>query len=235
MKKPYIKNFCKIGNIKVFIVDGPWVRKNLCEDFVDFDHPLHAKFIPENEFWMEKEYDPGEENFALDHLITEYFLMKTGTKYNQAYKKALSVEIRERRKSKPIIKVREIKNKTERLKKVKIKQLKKYSNGIKVFIVRGKLVRDLFLLKEDEFMGGGHDKVYWFVPRGEIWLDDLMSERERRFILVHELHERSLMARGWKYHPAHKKATIVEHFCRHNPKKIDKILAIELKAQKKEK
>jgi len=230
MKKPYIKKFCELGKFKVFIVDGPWARKNLCEDFINFGQPLHFKFIPKNEFWIEKEYVPGEEIFVIDHMLTEYNLMKKRISYNKAYQKAAITEKRERKKALLTKKIKLLKShKEEIIKKVKKKKLKEYSKDINIWLVNGELVRDILFI---EFAGGGHDKVYHFIPDKEIWLDDDISSKERKFILVHELHERNLMSRGLNYSKAHKKATLVEHFCRLHPKQINKIINREQKAQK---
>ena len=57
--------------------------------------------------------------------------------------------------------------------------LKKYSKKIKVYIVNGRLVRDYLFI---DFTEGGHDFVYDFVPKNELWLDYDIRRTERDFL-----------------------------------------------------
>ncbi len=104
--------------------------------------------------------------------------------------------------------------------------LKKYSKKLKVWIVDGRLVRDIFFI---DFTEGGHDKVYPFIPAGEIWLDDDLTLREIKFVLLHEIHERNLMVQGEHYHSAHESSSEIEYFCRKNPKLLDRYLKREFR------
>ncbi len=78
-------------------------------------------------------------------------------------------------------------------------------------------MRDLFFV---DFTEGGHDKVYNFVPPGEVWIDDGILLPERRYTIVHELHERHLMSQGGKYDKAHRSASRLEYECRQHPRKL---------------
>jgi len=59
-----------------------------------------------------------------------------------------------------------------------------------------------------------------------------------KYVLLHELHERNLMAKILKkkikrsrseiYLTAHHSASNIEYFCRHHPKELDKALKKEL-------
>jgi Mn-dependent DtxR family transcriptional regulator len=98
-----------------------------------------------------------------------------------------------------------------------------------VWVIRGDLVRDFYFI---DFTEGGHDKVYHFVPEKEVWLDDDLNPRERKFVLLHELHERHLMSQGWPYHKAHRSASEIEHYCRIHLQEIDKKLRIEIDRNK---
>lgn len=49
-KKPYIKKICNLGRYNVWIVDSEFVRKNICEDFVNLGQHYTFNFIPKNEF-----------------------------------------------------------------------------------------------------------------------------------------------------------------------------------------
>lgn len=53
------------------------------------------------------------------------------------------------------------------------------------------------------FVSGGHDLVYTYIPRNEIWIDVLAGKKEGKYTLIHELYERQLMSRGMKYDDAH--------------------------------
>jgi hypothetical protein len=83
--------------------------------------------------------------------------------------------------------------------------------NVHVWLVSGEAVRTLYFL---DFTEGGHDKVYPFVPDNEVWIDDDLGEGERKFVLIHELYERWLMARGKEYEEAHYPSSSLEFFCR---------------------
>jgi hypothetical protein len=90
--------------------------------------------------------------------------------------------------------------------------------------VNGRLVRSVF---DIDFTAGGHDYVYEFVPENEVWIDDDIIETERGFVLLHELHERNQMARGWAYSKAHADSSRLEFRCRHHPDELHDALAAE--------
>jgi hypothetical protein len=92
-------------------------------------------------------------------------------------------------------------------------------------VVDGELVRDLYYI---DFTEGGHDKVYKFVPPKEVWIDDDVSPAERKFILLHELHERHLMDLGWTYDKAHPDSSRIEFDGRRHPDKMDARLRAEI-------
>jgi hypothetical protein len=228
-RKPYLKKLCSISKIEVWMVDGEYVRKNICEDFVNYSHHYHLEFIPKNEFWIADGADPEEIRYYIDHLIAEYRLMASGMGYRKASEKAAIAEKRERNKSEAMKKLSGIReNKKELVEKVHKRLLKSYSGAVKVWVVDGRLVRDLFYF---DFAGGGHDRVYHFIPDNEVWIDDDISREERKFIILHELHERNMMSGGMEYTPAHSSATGIEDFFRHHPKRIDKAIREEIRKQ----
>ncbi len=74
-------------------------------------------------------------------------------------------------------------------------------NGYEVWIIDGYIVRQKIY---NEFLYGGNEQRYPFVPRGEIWIDHAISSEEFYLTLIHELNERHLMALlGWTYDTAH--------------------------------
>lgn len=225
MKKPYLKKLRTVGKITVWIVDGEYVRDRLSEEFTNFAQHYRFRFIPTNEFWIDKEYDPGEEDFFIHHLLVEWWLARQGMDYEKALGYADRSERAERRKSCPVC-LKHTRGNAALLKRIHKKRLAIYRNGLEVWLVRGELVRDFYFTDYSE---GGHDKVYAFVPKGEIWIDDDLSPHERRFVLLHEVHERRLMADGWEYLSAHRSASEIEYACRHHPALFPKKLREEIR------
>lgn len=233
MKKPYIKKFSKISNFTVWIVDGKYIRDRMNEEFTNYGQHYLFDFIPKNEFWIDKEGVPGEEKYYIDSMLVMNRLLAKGVSHAEAVRKADAIERRERSKSKLLkeeIKLK--KQKDEIVKKVHKKLLKEFSNEkIKVWVVDGELVRDLFFI---DFTEGGHNKIYPFIPLNEVWIDNDVDSKERKFVLLHEVHERDLMTRGMDYDSAHKKSSEIEYFCRRHPEKLDKKIEEEIKKNSKE-
>jgi len=225
MKKPYIKKFDQIGDIAVWIVDGVYVRKSIDEEFTNFGQHYRFRFIPKNEFWIDKEFGPGEEQFFIDHLLVERKLMAAGMPYDSALEKADAVEKKERRRSEMIRLVSSL-DREHVIAAVHKRPLNKYSAKVKVWIVKGELVRSLFFI---DFTEGGHDKVYHFVPKNEVWLDDDLGPGDRKYVLLHELHERHLMTLGWPYFKAHRSASRIEYHCRAHPEDLEENIRREMK------
>jgi hypothetical protein len=85
-----------------------------------------------------------------------------------------------------------------------------------------------------DFTEGGHDKVYGFIPEGEIWIEEDLNPKERDFVFLHELHERNLMSKGMDYDSAHKSSSKIEYKCRKNPKKLKSAINKEFRKLKKQ-
>lgn len=225
--KPYVKRFSEASGFDIWIVDGEYIRTNIEKEFTNYGQHYRFNFIPKNEFWIDKQKVPGEEKFYISYLLIENRLMSKGVDYNEAVDKANAVERKERMKDylirKGIENKRKIKETAESVHKI---LLKKYSKKIRVWIVDGRLVRDLFFI---DFTEGGHDRVYPFIPAGEIWIDDDLSLREIKFVLLHEISERNLMGLGEDYTSAHELSSEIEYFCRKNPGTVDKYLKKEFK------
>ena len=64
-------------------------------------------------------------------------------------------------------------------------------------------------------------KIYNFIPANEVWIDNDITTKERKFVILHELFERALMKKGSDYDSAHIKASEIEKELRLNPKKIN--------------
>lgn len=216
----HLKKIGHRGEITVWLVDGQKIRKKVDPEFTNFGQHFRFPFIPENEFWIDKEAVPDERRFFIDHLITELKLMKKGLSYEEALNRADLVERSERQKAKKIKKL-EDEGYSTKVENVRLRLLGKTSNGLSVWLVDGKLTRSLFFI---DFTEGGHDLVYSFMPQSEVWLDNDLARQERPFILLHELYERWLMTKGLTYSQAHKKASRLEWQCRYSSEKLNKFL-----------
>lgn len=227
LKKPYLKKYGTISGFSVWIVDGNYIRGKIDEEFTNCGEHYRFKFIPKKEFWIDKKHGNGEEEkYFIEKLLTENRLMAKGICYETAIDRADRVERRERNKHERIS--REMKKllKIAILKRIHKKLLKKYSKKLKVWIVNGRFVRDLLYI---DFTEGGHDKVYSFVPEGEVWIDNDLSPREIKFVVLHEVHERNLMGLGKSYESAHRDSSRIEFFCRNHPEKLKQNIQKELK------
>jgi len=218
---PRLEKISRRGKINIWLVDGSLVRKHLDPDFTNFGQHYRFSFIPELEFWLDKEAAPNERSFFIDHLLVEWRLMRDGLDYLKALDLAEARELKERKKSKIIKKLEKI-NKYELIVKIHARLFKNTENGLSVWIVSGSLVRSLL---DIDFTEGGHHLVYNYVPRKEIWLDDDVTEKEQLFIVLHEMQERKLMAGGLAYDPAHDRASHLEWQARHDPELLEKSLA----------
>jgi hypothetical protein len=223
MKEPYVRKLDQIGEVSVWIVNGPYIRKTIDEEFTNFGQHFRFRFIPRKELWIDQEHGPGEQQFFIDHLLVEHRLMAGGMDYDKALVKADAVERNERRRSQQVADVLSL-DREHIVEDIHKTLLKKYSGTVKVWVVKGELVRSVYFI---DFTEGGHDKVYRFVPRNEVWLDDDLASAERKFVLLHELHERYLMNLGWPYSRAHRSASKIEYHCRAYPEDLEASLKAE--------
>ncbi|MCK6462312.1 MAG: hypothetical protein L6Q29_00605 [Candidatus Pacebacteria bacterium] len=224
-KNIYVKKIEKIRDYNVWLVDGQYVRKVINENFVEYDHHYNHSFVPKRELWIDEETNPEERKFFINHMFVEMGLIKVGEGYDEAVKKADFFEKKEREAENNKNHFRAPKNRKELLETVRKKILEESGEKIKIWLVDGKLVRDFFLV---EYAEGGHDKVYSFIPKNEIWIDEVLSPEERKFIILHELRERFLMSLGKKYSEAHKSATLVEDYYRDHEDKLEERIKEEI-------
>ncbi len=231
MDKPYVRKIETVADFDVWFVDGQYIREKIDEEFTNFGQHYRFRFIPTHEFWIDQERTPGEEHFFVDHLLLENRLMAGGMGYDPALERADRAELKERHKVDFIKKgLRPGLSRAEVLAKVHKKKLEAYSRHLGVWVVDGQVVRDEYFI---DYTEGGHDKVYGFIPAREVWLDDDLEPGERKFVLLHEVHERYLMSQGEKYFQAHRSASNIEYHCRHHPQELDKRLAEELAKNEK--
>jgi hypothetical protein len=224
LKAPYLRKDQQIGAHQVWIVDGSYVRGHLDEEFTNFGQHYRYSYIPLDEFWIDQEARDDERHFFIDHLLVERRLMAAGKPYNEALTEADRVERRERRRAGDVRRLTDNGAKLPQGKDVHEELWKKLENGVSVWIVNGRLVRSVF---DVDFTAGGHDHVYEFVPHDEVWIDNDIEEYERPYVLLHELHERNLMAAGKPYSQAHADSSRLEYNCRRHPDGLHDALAAE--------
>jgi hypothetical protein len=221
---PYIKRIDERGGMEIWLVDGEYIRGHINEEFTNFAAHSQFKFIPENELWVDQAANTDDQAFYIDNMLTMHRLLAKGESYNDALKGAEAEERRERRRAGDVSRVTAGGGVLPQGKDVHVELWKKLQDGVSVWIVDGRLVRSVF---DIEFTEGGHDHVYEFVPQGEVWIDNALEEAERPYVLVHELHERNLMAQGWTYNRAHASSSRLEYRCRQHPDELHDALVKE--------
>jgi uncharacterized protein YoaH (UPF0181 family) len=224
VKPPYVQQIANRGDLKVWIVDGIYVRGHIDEEFTNFGQHYRYSYIPKGEFWIDREAAQDETQFFVDHLLVEHRLMAKGMSYGEALDKADQAERKERRRAGDLKLVTRHGKELPKGVQVHERLWKRLENGLTVWLVNGRLVRSVF---DVDFTAGGHDHVYEFVPENEVWIDDDIEEEERPYVLLHELHERNRMAKGWPYSKAHTESSELEYRCRHHPDELHKSLAAE--------
>lgn len=226
-RKPYVQKIGEISTHSVWLVDGAYIRKKLDENFAVCDSHIHLPFIPKYELWIENGTNPAEWYFFTYYLLQTKAAVARGCTPREAMARAdeLEKELRDR------VWVAEhgehalLRNK-EQIEKVHRKRYEKYGGSVAVWLVDGMMVRDIF---STEYTDGGHDRVYPYIPKHEIWIEETLDEKEIPFILLHELHERYLMGEGKDYPHAHAGATQIEDRYRHNPALLDERIREEMK------
>ena len=195
--------------------NGDWKNKRILPE----DTAVQGHYDFENktwEFWIDQEAVPDERRFFIDNLLIKWRLMKNGFSYTAATDLANEKEQAERRKTRDYQEA--LKEEGDDLvRKLHCRLLKKIAPDLSVWLVNGRLVRSLFKV---DFTEGGHDLVYRFIPKREIWLDNDVLAMERSCIILHELYERRLMSQGLSYFQAHRRASRLEWRSRMNKKRL---------------
>ena len=224
LKPPYLQPDEKRGDLQVWIVDGSYIRGHTDEEFTNFGQHYRYAYIPQDELWIDQEAEHDERCFFIEHLLVEHRLMAEGMPYEQALVEADRAERKERRRGGDLRRLVARGKGLPRRQDVHERLWKRLETGVSVWVVNGRLVRSAF---DIDFTAGGHDHVYEFVPQNEVWIDDAIQERERGYVLLHELHERNRMAGGWPYSKAHAESSRLEYRCRHHPDELHDALVGE--------
>lgn len=223
-KPPYLEKIDQRGNLSIWIVDGSYVRTHMDEEFTNFGQHYCFSCIPKNELWIDQEAENDERRFFIDHLLVEHRLMQKGIAYNNALAEADKAERSERCRAGDVSRLTHHGRELPDGKEVHQRLWKKLENGVSVWIINGRLVRSVF---DIDFTEGGHDYVYEFIPQNEVWIDNDIEEKERGYVLLHELHERNRMAAGEPYTKAHTESSRLEYRCRHHPERLHEALGAE--------
>jgi hypothetical protein len=211
-------------DIQVWSVDGEYIRTYIDEEFTNFGQFYRFPFIPEFEFWLDRENCCDESSYFIEHLRVEWELMRAGKSYQEAIVEADRVEKEMRRKDGDIQRVIDPVRKVVDPKKFRVKLLKALESGVKVWLVNGCLVRSVLNI---DFTQGGHEYVYEFCPPDDVWIDNDLDWQERGFVILHELHERNRMEQGLPYSTAHAESSALELRCRKQPDELHDALAME--------
>jgi len=88
----------KTRGLRVYLVDGPAVRRHLDPDFFFGGHWLVYRYVPKNEVWLDSAAAGPELKYVATHELFELALMKSGKTYNDAHEYANAAEKEARRK-----------------------------------------------------------------------------------------------------------------------------------------
>ncbi len=196
---------CNHG-LKVYVVDGTYVRNNVDSDFVQ-GSGFNASYIPKKEIWIDWSVPPSEVHHLIENECRQAEELRSGKKKTLlgAYNAAKKTEDRDRRKEARLAK----------LKSVAGTPWKKDAgmtceHGLKIFYVDGEHVRTI----DCAFIQGGNEFRYGFVPKGELWVDWNVPVEEWPYVLFHECYETEKMRKGWSYDRAHTAAKRAENVLR---------------------
>jgi len=91
IKKTFIRTQ---DGLKIYYIDGGFLRSNIDIDFTVGGHHYVYPFIPRNEVWIDSAYSDRkkETEFFLAHELLEIKRMKEGKNYVQAHKLANELE-----------------------------------------------------------------------------------------------------------------------------------------------
>ncbi len=78
---------------------------------------------------------------------------------------------------------------------------------MKIVKVNGEDVRAKYYA---DFVAGGNPARYTFIPRDEIWVEDVKDQKAETLAAIHELSEYMLMSSGLSYSDAHDKCLKIE-------------------------
>lgn len=171
-------------------VNGYTIRNTTNTDFAGFATHEYDPQVKKGEVWIENTLK-REKNHFLRLVKAEKNHMSV--KQFAQLRKHLAKEAKQRGTPPPF--VRSIERR----------------GSLNIMFVDGAIVRQYI---DAYFLLGGHHYVYPYIPKNEIWIDDLNYADDQEFTIIHELHERNLMKKGMRYESAHDYALAEERFWR---------------------
>ncbi len=173
----------------VKIVNATKIRNTIDTDFSSVGTHADYPYIPLGEMWLDK-YLKDEKTLFLELVKLERSMRgKPFRLIREKAKKTLTAS----KKGKPVV------MKTEK------------RAALKICYVDGASVRNNL---DPYFLLGGHDLVYSYIPKHEIWIDTRSDKTDWKYTLIHEMHERELMQKGMAYDNAHDFALAAERMAR---------------------
>lgn len=173
----------------VKIVDAAKIRNTIDTDFSGQGTHADYPYIPLGEMWLDRHLKDERDLFLNLVKLERSMRGKPFRLIREKAKKTLTAKM----KAKPVVG-------------------KKTRRGAYMIVeVDGSSVRKNI---DPYFLLGGHDLVYPYIPKREIWIDTRSEPKDRKYTLIHELEERELMAKGLSYDDAHDYAIAKERAAR---------------------
>lgn len=200
--------------IKIKYVDGFEIRRTIMPSFhfSGKSGEYGCELIPKGEVWVEKEYRDESKQIIQYERLFQKLMKKMSYQKARAYINKFYLK-----KTHPLhYKIREAKREVSQW----IKWLRNFSQAyhmvsqnylrqLKTYFVNGKNIRSTMDIL---FVFGGHEFVYEYIPKFEIWLDARQDKRELKYTFFHELYEYQLMKKGMDYDSAHDFAIAFEKY-----------------------
>ena len=187
------------------LVDGYLIRNTIDTDFniihrhgTDIDCFSPKFYIPEDEVWIDHRYaDEADFLIAADRIVEK---IHAGSR-TELIRKLREMGILKQGPPPLFVGRKEI------------------HGPLIICFVDGKIVREYI---DSEFVLGGHDLVYQYIPKNEVWIDAKIEPREIPFIVAHEVEERTRMEKEHlSYGIAHEYATVIERALRRKHDNVD--------------
>jgi hypothetical protein len=203
--------------LEIWIVDGLKIRYNIYPQFVYGGNAQRYPFIPTNEIWIDNAISSEEFSYTVAHELYERDLMaKRGLDYADAHDSALQLEHRMRMRdlqmsaaheaALPLVSPLDCEGYSglslpDSIKLIGIyRQFLGTKHGFDVWIVDGEAIRQRIY---PDFGFSGSDQEYYFIPKGEIWIENAVSCEETAFSILSEQIVEQRMVQGESYHDAY--------------------------------
>lgn len=200
-------------SLKIKWVNGYDIRNTVDTNFAGYSTHDYHHMVPPGELWIE-DCLKAELKLILNLLQVETAsCSRAVAEARNGTGHSLTLQERHRAESKGFAEAR---------KKLTIEALRRgkpptFTNrtekkgSLTIAYVDGRIVRAYL---DPYFFLGGHHFVYPYIPKSEVWIDARSDREDQPFTLIHELKERTLMARGMDYPSSHDYALAEERYYR---------------------